>query len=273
MADMHINSNKGWQFRWTAEEDKILKTHYPQNGYLKVQELLPNRNKRAIRSRASKLGIKYLSYDNAYFDNIDSPTKAYWLGFLYADGYVTTNNRWGLELQLSDSNHLKHLLEELKYNGEMKTRIKNGNSSCYVLINNANMHDSLVKNGVIMNKTNALSFPDETILPIEYTNCFIRGFYDGDGCVSYSDISKEISFVCKSNDFIMKLLSIFKNNDISFSYSINARDNLPTLRLYKKEEIQKFYTYIYSNSNENNRLERKYIKIKHLLSSYKKEVV
>ena len=28
MADLHINQNKGWQYRWTQDEDDIIKKYY-----------------------------------------------------------------------------------------------------------------------------------------------------------------------------------------------------------------------------------------------------
>ncbi len=42
------------------------------------------------------------------FDNIDTEEKAYWLGFLYADGYVTYKNYTiGLGVALKDIDHLR----------------------------------------------------------------------------------------------------------------------------------------------------------------------
>ena len=31
MADLHINNNKGWSFKWSDEEDDLIKKHYPLN--------------------------------------------------------------------------------------------------------------------------------------------------------------------------------------------------------------------------------------------------
>ena len=265
MADLHINDNKGWKYKWSEYEDSIIKKYYPQNGFEEVQKYLPNRNKGAIQSRASKLGIRFLSYDKTYFDIIDSPTKAYWLGFLYADGYVTTNNRWGVELSLHDYTHIEKLVNELKYNGNIKIRKRNNIQSCSIQINNSHMYDSLVRNGVLMNKTDKLKFPSEIILKNTYLNHFIRGFFDGDGTVWCSHRNKEVNFVCKSNDFIISLLEILKINNINFTYYINKRDNLPTIRIYKTDDIKTFYDYLYRDSDETNRLERKYLKMTQIL--------
>ena len=48
-------------------------------------------------------------YNENFFEKIDSPRKAYWLGFLYADGCIASGKRSDIELslQLSDKEHLQ----------------------------------------------------------------------------------------------------------------------------------------------------------------------
>ena len=278
MAGLHTNknSNKGWQFKWTKEEDDLILKYYQSNGYEKLLDLLPNRNKQGIQSRAFKLGVKYLSYNKEYFRNIDSPTKAYWLGFLYADGYTTKDDRWGLEIKYDDKEHMNNLLNEIEYTGYPKERIRNNNKSCYFLIKNKVMTQSLIQLGVVPNKTDILMFPSTEILSKKYYPDFIRGFFDGDGCISYNYItkprkdrknkiytrlSKEINIVCKSDKFIQKILDILNENDIHLNWNINRNhNNLNVIKTSSISEIEKFYNYIYKNSNSLNRLHRKYDK-------------
>ena len=40
MAELHINN--GWNFKWTNEEDDIIRQYYPKNGANKVHEILKN---------------------------------------------------------------------------------------------------------------------------------------------------------------------------------------------------------------------------------------
>ena len=281
MADLHIN-NKGWEFAWSNFEDQIIREYYPKNGYQKVLELLPNRNKKGIQSRASKSKVRYLSYNKNYFDTIDTQTKAYWLGFLYADGYVTTDNRWGLEIQLSDIQHMKNLLSEIECNINIKTRKRETAESCLFQINNKHMHETLIKSGVCMNKSSDLKFPEPCILDKKYYSDFIRGFFDGDGSISYSkedyvrkdrgnrtfnNLRKSISFVCNSDSFIKDILAILKDHDINFHYYLNkTHNNLPTIQTGSSDNVIKFRNYIYANSTPFNRLERKYTKFENLLN-------
>lgn len=42
-----------------------------------------------IHIRSHQESKKIYEYNENYFDTIDTPDKAYWLGFIYADGYIT----------------------------------------------------------------------------------------------------------------------------------------------------------------------------------------
>ena len=74
------------------------------------------------------------SLDENYFKVIDTEDKAYWLGFLYADGSITrfykTDKKTGekvirslsleLGLQSGDKHHLEKFLESIKCNVPFK---------------------------------------------------------------------------------------------------------------------------------------------------------
>lgn len=279
MADLHINNYKGWNIKWQKYEDELIKEYYSL-GAKEVKKHLPNRELRSIQQRAFKLGIKYLYYDKNYFDVIDSPTKAYWLGFLYADGYVTSNNRWGLELCYDDLQHMKNFVNCFNYNGQLRDRIRNGNKSCSFQINNKHMSEMLIDKGVLKNKTEILLFPEKKILDEQFYSHFIRGFFDGDGCVYinhnikprkdrnnkiYDRISKGINIVCKSDCFVKSIISVLETQGINLHWNINKQhNNLNVLRTSSINEIKKFYEYIYKDSNPSNRLERKYNKFNEL---------
>ena len=281
MADLHINENKGWKYCWTKEEDDVIKQYYTSKGYDELEKMLPNRNKKAIQSRAFKLGIKYLSYNKEYFKEIDGPTKAYWLGFLYADGYTTMDDRWGLEIMLSDKEHLQNLLNEIEYTGKMKGRKRENTETCSVVIKNKLMTNSLIEKGVVPKKTEILKFPSPDILNPIYYRDFIRGFFDGDGCITYvvkptvrkdrnnkiyKRLSKEVNFCCKSKVFIEKINNILIENGICFRLSVNEQhNNLYYLRTSKMKTIKTFFDFIYDKSDEKNRLKRKYDKFTILL--------
>ena len=138
----------------------------------------------------------------------------------------------------------------------------------------------LIDKGVIRNKTEILLFPTKEQLDEKYYSHFIRGFFDGDGCVYinhnikprkdrnnkvYDRISKGINIVCKSDSFVKSILSILEEENIHLNWNINTKhNNLNVIRTSSYSEIQKFYNYIYKNSIPSNRLERKYNKFNEL---------
>lgn len=80
-----------------------------------------------IRLKFKKLGImarhshRIFHLDEHFFDKIDTHEKAYWLGFLLADGNIDKSNySIRIGLQWRDAEHLKKLRRTIKYGGSVK---------------------------------------------------------------------------------------------------------------------------------------------------------
>lgn len=289
VSGSNINQNKGWAFRWTPEEDQILKENYADKTTEELLTMLPKRNAKGIYSRAHVLGLKYYTYNANYFETIDTEEKAYWLGFIYTDGYVTTNNRWGIELSIDDYEHLEKINQALDSNISIQVRRRpakeyNGyamkeNVNCSIMYRNKKMYDDLVDKGVIPNKTHSLVFPSQDIVPPHLLRHFIRGLFDGDGSLVfyyhevprkdregkiYNRLTKEISFVCKSQPFLESLhKTIEEECGVKFRRENNSRDKLGVLRMSKKDDMKLFLEYLYDGSSVY--LDRKYDKAKEIL--------
>ena len=261
-------------------EDEIIREHYPKNGYEKVLEYLPNRDKSSIQQRAMKLGVSYMTYNDDFFEKIDTPLKAYWLGFMYTDGWVTTNNRWGLSLSSKDIDHMQRFLDDMEANCKIKVRKRKGKlkkypdkeyEECSFMINNSKMHNDLVRCGVVRNKTQVLTFPSLDILPKHLRSHFIRGLYDGDGSYSISTSEQnhkdkiykynvfEISFVCFSEVFINELANVLSSEDIKVR--VEKTRELNVLRISNKKDALSFLNYVAPIDKNYTILERKYKKI------------
>jgi hypothetical protein len=63
-----------------------------------------------------KLRKQKYSLDHTFFDGVDTEEKAYWLGFITADGCIPDNgkNTLTVELKESDASHLQKLCASLK---------------------------------------------------------------------------------------------------------------------------------------------------------------
>lgn len=145
--------------------------------------------KNNIQLRTLSESLRKYSLDETYFDNIDSPNKAYILGFLYADGNVG-KDRYTIQLSLQEED--RHILEKIKqelksdiplYFKECNSKNPNHKNIYSLIINNKHMHQSLIDVGVVPQKTFLIKFPK--LLDENLISHFIRGYFDGDGCFGF----------------------------------------------------------------------------------------
>lgn len=134
------------------------------------------------------------------FDKIDNEEKAYWLGFLYADGYVSElNSTIELSLEEKDLSHLEKFRSFLGLeNKPFNKKEKNINGQIFYSyrlgFNSNEVKNALIKLGCKPNKTFILEFPTNKQVPQNLIHHFIRGYIDGDGCIYVSNnrISVEV---------------------------------------------------------------------------------
>lgn len=214
------------------------------------------------------------NYNEKYFEIIDTENKAYWLGFLYADGYIEPIYRkekikaFRIELGLSslDECHLEKFLLDLSSNAPITQRIQKINNEEYnssrVRINNTKMCKDLIKLGCTTKKSLTLEFPNSDIVPIGLLSHFIRGYFDGDGCIHYSErnyidkrnnkeyVNKQlITSLVGTSNFLEELLSILKNANINFDFCNSNCGKALEIRVCRHNDILNFYSYIYNNAN------------------------
>ena len=129
--------------------------------------------------------------DFSIFDSIDTEEKAYWLGFLFADGYISSdsgeaNNTYRIEicLALIDTGHL-FKFESFVGSKEPRVRVynykdQNGKDKQHAkwFISNKHLWETLNSHGCTPRKSLTLEFPN--INP-ELKRHFVRGYFDGDG--------------------------------------------------------------------------------------------
>lgn len=135
-----------------------------------------------------KLGGKYMiEYNRHIFDIIDISEKAYWLGFIIADGYLNDNkNMLRIKLGNKDKKHLEKFINFLEGDLSMlKSEIHSitGNTQWYVSTYAPQIHDALKNLKVEQAKSGK-----EKVPPIEekFYRDFIRGLWDGDGFIRES---------------------------------------------------------------------------------------
>lgn len=127
----------------------------------------------------------FIGFNIHYFDEINTEDKAYWLGFLYADGCVSSSTAAiSLDLKSADIEHLIKFQEYLQARNNPRLQITEKYNRCRFIVGNKLFHDNLVKLGCTPRKSLTLKFP--TFISDDLIRHFIRGYFDGDGTISYS---------------------------------------------------------------------------------------
>lgn len=149
--------------------------------------------RRGYKSKGPSLCHRKYSLNEEFFEKIDKEDKAYFLGFLYADGCnYPEGTRIIIALHEKDKDILEKFKLLLNYNRPLyykKTKDNEGNQ--YVLtISSKKISQDLEKLGVVKAKSLILEFPTVDQVPENLYHHFIRGYFDGDGCIK-SNLHKQ----------------------------------------------------------------------------------
>jgi len=191
---------------------------------------------------------------------------AYVLGLLAADGHVTnTENNPNLimiNLKESDIELIERIRNFVEYDGKIYSQPKdNGETQAVLTIKSSEMVKDLQALGLGQHKTYSLEWPDK--IPDEYITHFIRGYFDGDGCISYDKNDIRPFWDIKTTivgtlNFITKLQEIYVNQTKGEKGHIEDFGIAKTLYMHGKYNVRTFLDWIYKDSTPSTRLSRKY---------------
>lgn len=196
-----------------------------------------------------------------YFESIDTPEKAYWLGLIISDGAITNQadkSKFQLELTLKkEDEHILHLLEN---DLGVKNKVYN---SAYKYkrfsLGSKKIIQDLEKLGITQNKSFTVQIPN---IPEEYESALIRGIFDGDGGFttyirSNGKKCMELSFC--GNIYVMEWVqkTLFKNLPKLRINKITNESSIKRIRWSSIKDIILIRDFIYKNHN-NHYLFRKY---------------
>lgn len=160
--------------------------------------------------------------DSNFFFNIDSELKAYILGFFYADGNVSKKyNRVSLGVQIIDDYILNHLLDNI--GGSIRSQKSDLYKEMYYWnANSVILKKDLISLGCLPNKSrDGMKFPN---ISKDLIRHFIRGFFDGDGCITTNTKTTRISFYNTSKPFLEEIAK-FINFDKARWYTPKNKKN------------------------------------------------
>lgn len=255
-------------------EQQIIESYLELKSLTKVAKLYKVDRTRTVRRILIENGYDIINYQNItkfnqhYFDNIDTEEKAYWLGFLYADGAVGLNkNIIELSLKLSDRNHLEKFRQAL--NCELV--VKQDHYRSRFMVTNKHLKKTLISKGCTPRKSYTIIFPN--FLPVNLKHHFIRGYFDGDGSIgvyktknnTYDKSSLRASLI-GTNDFLSRVLleSLVNANIFTVNKNRGGDERVKHFQL-SGQKAYNFLTYIYKDATVF--LERKYIKYQFAVQS------
>lgn len=223
--------------------------------------------------------------DKTFFNNIDTEEKAYILGFICADGHVNANqHRISITLKDSDYRMLEKIRDAMHSTHPIKRNIVHDNPytksenailyQCSISINGKSLVQPLINMGISGKKTYTLNSSIMNYIPENLVRHFLRGYFDGDGCISwdrrYSYGNKTVIKVAGNLEFLQGsfnkyfptncTLRLYKKSKQCYEYTIQ-----------NKKEVMKFLNYLYANSKIY--LDRKYKLYKYAMWSFKTELI
>jgi len=193
---------------FTNEQIKDIINEYVNN-HISMQNISIKYNvSREVISRVLKennIGTDTNNHHKYYadyrkFQFIDSPEKAYWLGFIAADGCVYVRDKNAsviISIHQKDSEHLEKFKQFMNSNVKILYYIQNCGFSnntpmCKITFNSKEMAQDFIDKGVPPRKSLILKPP---IIDKQYYLPYILGYFDGDGSIFKANNEFGINFV------------------------------------------------------------------------------
>jgi len=208
--------------------------------------------------QCSKYATKKHSFNEHYFDVIDTSTKAYWLGFLMADG-CNTENELTVELSIKDKDHLSKLKEAFGATQTISYRMKNGHEMVSLRLASRQFCKTLTVLGCKPNKSFILKLPKIKLIGTILMRDFIRGYFDGDGCISIrrDNKNKIWSIYSVSEKFILSMKKQIEKDTGIQLHKYKQGKNGHRICAMKKDSIRIIAEYFYNNRTPEAFMERK----------------
>lgn len=205
---------------------------------------------------------KYILNEN-FFNEINTEERAYFLGLLYADGYINENlHMVDLTLHKQDEEILHKFISSLYVNERPLKLIRT--NYLRLVINSSKIVDDLKKHGCFQKKTFKLKFPQ---LSDDMVKHFIRGYFDGDGCVTINDEKTLNISIVGTVDFLIEMQKYLITNCNLNKTTLNNRhpnrnNNIRSIRYGGNIVINRIYYYLYDGSTIYlNRKKKKFLDI------------
>lgn len=215
--------------------------------------IIYNLKKKNIKCRGN---VKY-KINNTLFNKIDSPSKAYFLGFALGDGHIYIpkgKNTWRftLEIKHSDSELLSDFNKLLSYDKPLITRNRERKGkttkSSSLIIYNQEICNDLIRAGIGPNKSFTAQLPS---LDQHLVRHLVRGLIDSDGSISKRPHKNDFTFdfigsldICDNISKFLFAHNIYNKTIVLHQYS----GLLGRILMYRKKDLIKLRALLYDNA-------------------------
>lgn len=206
---------------------------------------------------------KDLMVNESYFETIDTEEKAYFLGFIFADGNVFSKHReLSIEIHIRDIEILNKFKEELNTNNKISYRKRTNTEMACIRIISQKMIDDLAKYGIVDDKTHKTKHLPR--VPQEFLRHFLRGLLDGDGWLTKDKNGyMHVGFVSyhKSNaqDFQDMCNTLIKDkNTAKITEKSKVKHSGYVSQFFAQSQVRQLVTALYKDSTIY--LTRKYLR-------------
>jgi hypothetical protein len=207
--------------------------------------------------------LRKYSLDENYFSKLND-VSAYFLGFIAADGHITNyenkKNYLIINIIESDKEILERIKLKLSYDGKIYITPKNNGQTQVSIricsnILKSNINEYINTNNKTFDLRWCKNISDDLIIS------FIRGYFDGDGCVHFNkEKSSYSASLVGTENFLFGLKKYYNLSTNSEDGSIKVYDTYSHLVFGGKYVSKKFLDWLYKDSTEETRLSRKYQK-------------
>lgn len=168
------------------------------------------------------------AFDDQFFDVIDTEAKAYWLGFVTADGCVRTDRYFRqlkVKLKDSDAPHLEKLKLALAATSPIKFGERRGVAGPWacLAVSSGHMVDALALLGVTPRKSTTVQPWNG---PSSLMRHYWRGMFDGDGCIGKEARRNKWSMTLCGSNACVSAFSEWAQEICGSSSSMHFRSNI-----------------------------------------------
>lgn len=250
------------------EEDSIVKTYLSRRHLGEVRTKFKTSVKlvkQVLQKNNILVSLRKQSLNIEYFKEINSPEKAYWLGFIAADGCLH-KTKYKLSFCVKDPDILYKFKEAIGAGSPVGNvfvfdkRTKKEYEQYNLQINSKEFCQHIRNHGVDENKSATFYFPN---INKEFYSHFMRGLLDGDGyiMIKYSTKrkNKTIRAGMLSTPECIKFIWDYLVEELKFPFQkiVNTKWGYIDAISIQKDAL-KFLDWLYQDSTEATRLNRKY---------------